>query len=310
MSTKQLLTSFLLCALCYYAGSFTATTILHEQILNLQTQLSTLQTKYNTTQNDLRDAKQQLDDVSKASLVQTKLEAFQEERKEDITHSHSPRFSDKDNVPFMGMAKTSKKDFIDIFDYGSPVPELHGSNVLLFYNEKSIPKDLTYEEKENIINSGSSNNVNKSKDGTIQMLDAKKATNNCQIVHVATVPTGDKSKQSCLAVIQNYPNQFLQKWMRKNNALSQPFEAVNRGQNEKSRIFRTPQADKIQQHWKILKQYLNTVEDVLEDLKDVAKRVAIDNTIIVLTCNMGQSELLMNFVCNANGCGECFGFSD
>ena len=42
---------------------------------------------------------------------------------------------------------------------------------------------------------------------------------------------------------------------------------------------------------------------MLEDLKGVAKRVARDNTIIVLTCNMGQSELLMNFVCNAKAKG-------
>jgi len=62
-----------------------ATTILHEEIINLQTQPSTLQTNYNTAQNKLRNTKQQLDDVATESLVQTKHEMLLEERREGIT---------------------------------------------------------------------------------------------------------------------------------------------------------------------------------------------------------------------------------
>lgn len=38
---------------------------------------------------------------------------------------------------------------------------------------------------------------------------------------------------------------------------------------------------------------------MIAELKPIAKRLAKKNTIIVMTCNMGQRELLINFVCNA-----------
>jgi len=45
----------------------------------------------------------------------------------------------------------------------------------------------------------------KSKNGTMQTPDAKKVTNNYKIIHVVTVPTNNQRKQSCLAIVQNYP---------------------------------------------------------------------------------------------------------
>jgi hypothetical protein len=38
---------------------------------------------------------------------------------------------------------------------------------------------------------------------------------------------------------------------------------------------------------------------MLETLSPVASAAAVNNTIVVMTCNFGQSELLMNFACNA-----------
>ena len=53
----------------------------------------------------------------------------------------------------------------------------------------------------------------------------------------------------------------------------------------------------------MLKVYLNSLERTLDLLKPIAERVARDKTIIVMTCNFGQSELLLNFVCSARARG-------
>jgi SAM-dependent methyltransferase len=54
---------------------------------------------------------------------------------------------------------------------------------------------------------------------------------------------------------------------------------------------------------KILLPYLTQLPQTLAKLKPVAKSVARDNTIVVLVCNFGQSELLVNFICNARAKG-------
>lgn len=53
----------------------------------------------------------------------------------------------------------------------------------------------------------------------------------------------------------------------------------------------------------MLQKYFANFEGVIGELKPIAEKVAVKNTIIVMTCNFGQSELLMNFVCNAKAKG-------
>jgi hypothetical protein len=53
----------------------------------------------------------------------------------------------------------------------------------------------------------------------------------------------------------------------------------------------------------MLKTHFSSIDDILVELKLIAESVAVNNTIIVMTCNRGQSELLMNFVCNARAKG-------
>ena len=49
----------------------------------------------------------------------------------------------------------------------------------------------------------------------------------------------------------------------------------------------------------MLSRYFDTVDEVLAELKPKLESIAIQNTVIVMVCNFGQSELLMNFVCSA-----------
>lgn len=78
-----------------------------------------------------------------------------------------------------------------------------------------------------------------------------------------------------------------------------PLKYVSRvpGENgkviERSRSFDTKMWDKL------LVEYLNNLDPVLKQLKPIAQQVAKDNTVVVMVCNLGQSELLMNFACAA-----------
>ncbi len=195
---------------------------------------------------------------------------------------------------FEGMAYVSKKEFMDTYDFGSPIESPLSKDVLLLYTSRGIPTDISEEQKLGITTSSAD---------PPRFDSPAEATNNCHVMHVATIPTPDTDKNTCFAIVQNYHNQFTQKWMRKNHNPKNELEYVNRGHTEKLRVHRPPDTNHVTKHWETLRTYLNNIDDVLKELKPIAESVAKDNTIIVLTCNMGQSELLLNFVCNAKAKG-------
>ena len=76
--------------------------------------------------------------------------------------------------------------------------------------------------------------------------------------------------------------------------------AVCRGAQDSGRLStKPPKTSESLEFWKTLQKYLETLPGMLERLRPIAEKVAKDNTIIVMTCNHGQSELLINFVCAA-----------
>ena len=56
-------------------------------------------------------------------------------------------------------------------------------------------------------------------------------------------------------------------------------------------------------HRDIMLTYLTHLKEMQNELKSTLKDIAIDNTVVVMTVNKGQSELLMNFVCSARSKG-------
>ena len=53
----------------------------------------------------------------------------------------------------------------------------------------------------------------------------------------------------------------------------------------------------VQRYDSMLVEYLQGLKSVLAKLSPIASKVAKNNTIVVLVCNHGQSELLVNFIC-------------
>lgn len=134
-------------------------------------------------------------------------------------------------------------------------------------------------------------------------MDSKEALSNCEMVNVV-LTSHDPGRKQCLAIIPQYESFHLQKWMRIDNRGkldgSKDLQLVSRGHNANGRDFFSPplKTDTVKA-WGALKQYIESLDDVLLELKTLLEKIAIDNTVIVMVVNFGQSELMMNFVCAA-----------
>eukprot|EP00532_Pseudo-nitzschia_australis_P001674 CAMPEP_0168204718 /NCGR_PEP_ID=MMETSP0139_2-20121125/25542_1 /TAXON_ID=44445 /ORGANISM="Pseudo-nitzschia australis, Strain 10249 10 AB" /LENGTH=730 /DNA_ID=CAMNT_0008130665 /DNA_START=237 /DNA_END=2429 /DNA_ORIENTATION=+ len=148
-----------------------------------------------------------------------------------------------------------------------------------------------------------------------EVLSVADATKNCINMHV--VMTSDSRKNQCIAIVGQYEGFHLQKFMRmtegerigeRNSDLSVPLRLVNRGMQlngERSHVL--PEAKKTTAFWKLLTPYLDSLSDVLKELKPIAKSVASHNqhnAIVVVVCNFGHAEMLLNFICHARAQGK------
>jgi hypothetical protein len=192
-----------------------------------------------------------------------------------------------------GMASIDREAFFSKFDFGSP--QISGPDPFIIYHyANSIPNNLS-----NVTQYATS-------DGLVQ-LDLGVATKNCDEMNVVTIPP--RHNRMCTVLVQNFENYLMQKWMRRKETggpmdSKEDLRYVNRGMTDKgSRSHRPPSENSIQKNWSKLKTYFENFDAVVKELKPILEKVAKDNTIIVLTCNKGQSELLMNFVCNAKAKG-------
>lgn len=78
-----------------------------------------------------------------------------------------------------------------------------------------------------------------------------------------------------------------------------PLKYVSRVPGENGKVIERSRSFDTQTWDKLLVEYLNNLDPVLEQLKPIAAKAAKNNTIVVMVCNLGQSELLMNFACAA-----------
>jgi len=202
-----------------------------------------------------------------------------------------------------GIEFVDRDDFIALYDTGVPAENSGWGNdqvFLLYSDDSAMPdKNATTREYPN----GS------------QVLSVEDATKNCRNLHIVLTAPG--RKQQCVAIMGQYESFHLQKFMRMAEGEKQsqrvldmklPLRLVNRNMmitGEKS--ITAPQKEHTKAYQKILSPYLDSLESVLNELKPIAKSVASNNahnTIIVMVCNFGHSEMLINFVCNAHAKGK------
>jgi hypothetical protein len=208
------------------------------------------------------------------------------------------------NNLFVGMGRVNRDEFFKKYDLGVPVdPSSKGNeDIMLLYSQKSLPKPWDALEG--------------TQDTMIPLYNATEATENCQVMKM--ILTEPKKEQHCLAIMGQWESYHVHKWMRlapnnetgkvvKNpDALqdSNDMRYVSRGHQSDGRYQNLPIPKQTRNHWGVLREYLNTVEATLERLRPVAAKVAGDgNSIVVLVCNQGHSELLLNFACASRNRG-------
>jgi len=207
-----------------------------------------------------------------------------------------------------GMATVSKSQFVETIDPGVPLdkPDKGASDVLIMYSHPNAMPKKFWKEDEGGGGDFSILSTNPRLDS------AQEATENCEQLNL--ILADHSYRRQCFAIMPQYESYHIQKWMRmperdesdKPKPLdpSLPLRLVSRGQVETGRdAFKPPKLEKTRQHWELLKRYLANVDDVLADLDPILKRIARSNTVIVMTVNFGQSELLTNFVCAAKSRG-------
>lgn len=185
-----------------------------------------------------------------------------------------------------GVSNIDRDEFAKFFDLGVPLDPSSKENqrVLLLHNKASMPSQ------------------------TSEILTVEEATKNCDFLNIVLTDHG--RRKQCLAVMGQYEAFHLQKFMRlpeeKGGKLSStvPLRFVNRGAHSSGRLStKPPTKDLNLQAWETLAPYLQGLQDALKRLEPIANATAKENTIIVMVCNHGQSELLVNFVCAAKSRG-------
>jgi len=215
-----------------------------------------------------------------------------------ITARTKQRFTRKTAGFAVGVAKIQKNEFNSKFDYGLPdsLDKPEDTDVLLIYgHEKSLPNDELLKKASTHTSGGAIEDI--------PLLGANEATENCLTMNVIVTDYNSNDKK-CLAISGNYESFHLQKWARQKEGVAlnsaRPLQHVGRGLVSNGReYFKLPTDSQITRHWKRLNVYLDSLSANEQKLGSILKRIAVNNFVVVMVCNLGQSILLQNFVCNA-----------
>jgi len=233
--------------------------------------------------------------VECAKLVENACGKSSSKAKTETSKSTGTRFPYNVKLFATGLAQVDRETFAKRFDVGVPLDKSeHGNDrLLILYND---PMGLPNDEDLARAIGGS---------GEVPLIEnIEQATENCDVLDLTLIQS--KTKRQCFAMMGQYQSFHIQKFMRLPEQAGQrldpkaPLRLVNRGAQPTGRLSaKPPKKEQTLTYWNTLKTYLDTLESVLAELQPLAEKVARQNTVIVMVCNHGQSELLMNFVCSA-----------
>ena len=229
-------------------------------------------------------------------------------KKDDNDDDKQRRFPKTISKIASGASLIGKNDFLQNFDYGIPKPPSkrdHESDpgkddvLVLYGTTKAMPDNNNGIEYASDI-----------ENGDIPHMSASDATKNCGGLNVIFTESHGDIHQ-CIAIVGNYESYHIQRWLRISPKGSSkldnklPLAPVGRGlQSNGQDKFSPPSDNYALQNQALLETYFARLSDTLEALKPMAKACAgNDNTVIVMVCNTGQSDLLINFICAATARG-------
>ena len=197
-----------------------------------------------------------------------------------------------------GSASISKREVMSKFDnFGvATFHKSHSSDeeVLLLYNTlDSLP-------------SNTNSRFITQQQSRIPSVNTSEALENCQFLNVQFIHNpSSNSLPMCTVYIpglNNLPTYHAQRWMRLNGRLQHVGSLTfPSGVNK----FDLPKFHPvISKHWEALRTFLENADGVLEEVDSILKkRFEVlnedDNTVIVMTVNRGDVDLLINFLCAA-----------
>ncbi|KAL7466259.1 hypothetical protein ACHAXS_006549 [Conticribra weissflogii] len=220
-----------------------------------------------------------------------------------------------------GALRVSRDDFLKEYDFGVPLKKVPDDDVdaMILYNSlSSLPSDLKLRD--------TAINGVKDGDGPISKVAVSQAMEKCDTLNAVFLPlraSHAPGLNECYAFVGSFESYHINRWMRmpmftdhnsKERKLDKdlPLRHVGRitlakGVDEFTppELWKKGQKGFLLQHFDSLKIFLKNVDSVLIDLKKLLRQrnVVKNNTVIVLTVNKGQSELLTNFVCSVRSKG-------
>jgi len=217
------------------------------------------------------------------------------------------------------------KDFLDTFPLGSPIREpeviIDRTGVLILYHTPSSLPDRVRNAT------------------SMPVLDSvQEAFENCrqvkQIIATVADPSSGRNAQTCLAIVGATESFHIQRWNRVDpdakkswnsdttretantttewEELFRDWEHTSRykARSQASLLMNSPSKRFMDISMDILQTYLLHFDKALEELKPMAAQVAgagtsdlVKGTVIVMVCNFGHADILLNFFCSARAAG-------
>ncbi|KAL3811127.1 hypothetical protein ACHAXA_005938 [Cyclostephanos tholiformis] len=227
----------------------------------------------------------------------------------------------------VGALRVSTDEMLGRYDFGVPVKKLEKKgrrsdsmmqgdpeSIILYNTLASVPSS-------DELGRDAIHGIN----GVVAKSSVPDAMERCDTLNV--IFTALNNDTDCHLLIGDFESYHINRWLRmpvfdsrnkKNRKLDHalPLRHVGRITQNKNGVdifelpdvwssFKYRKKGFLLEHFDRMRTFLENVDDVLKDVKDILTRrnVVRDNTVVVLTVNSGQSELLINFICAAKSRG-------
>lgn len=230
--------------------------------------------------------------VKEIPLVIKKEKNETHDTEEEASPEKSPFFPETMSKLFAGMARVNRDLFSKQFDIGVPLDATKPGNedVLILYSDETALPDQYDKYGE-----------------AMPRLPTKTATMHCNTMKV--ILHQPHHHKQCLAIMGQWESYHVHRFARFPEKMDGPvneknaLQYVSRVPGEDGKVIERRGSFKTRMWDKLLIEYLGNFDTVLRQLKPIAAKAARNNTIVVMVCNLGQSELLMNFACSARSRG-------
>jgi Nucleotide-diphospho-sugar transferase len=190
------------------------------------------------------------------------------------------------------MVTLPKLDFMSHLKYEIPLDWSDNDVLLIYSSKRALPDGASIDSMTPL--------------GRIE--STEEAVRNCDFLNV--VLTSHHDNKQCIALVPHWESYHIHKFARVDlnrtdrkgpNPIDRalPLSPVSRSMMDNGgNPHRVPELESIRKSWAVVASYLAQVPKSLEVLEPLLHAIAVNNTVVVMVTNFGQSELLLNFHCS------------